>query len=476
MAHPLLFEVNTRCWLNALSDKLGRPVTLDTAPEEEIVSWKKHGFTHVWLMGAWATGPKTRDTARSRPGLRALSREAFGTGGGEKLASSPYAVEDFTAAAFLGGPAALRRFRARLHRRGLGLVLDFIPNHLGLDHRWLVEKNSLFVGSATRKPETFPAALPGGIRWVAHGKDPYFPAWADTAQLDYRLALTRAAMIRVLQSVAQQCDGARCDTAMLELNDVFDRTWEHFPADSPAPPGEFWSGAIAAVKKCRPRFLFIAEAYWDLEPRLQALGFDYVYDKKFLEYVSRRDYPGLQRHVRAAAGKFQPARFLENHDEARIASLLTTPEQKAAAVLLLAQPGLRLLHDGQLAGKTRRAPPEFACYWPEDSDPEMSAFYDRLLTLLPSTAVGAGDMEFCETGLPHCFAMQWRKDAGRLDWVCVNLAPQRASFEIPAPEPGWKVADIFSDGGSAWSRRGWNFHIDLAACGFQLLESRPPPG
>src|ERR1700678_4058008 len=121
MTQPLLFEINTRCWLRALSDRLGRPVTLATAPEEEIASWKKRGFTHIWLMGVWATGPKTREVALTQPDLRARSAEG------------------------------LRQIRAKLRQHDLQLVLDFVPNHVGLDHRWLTEKNSLFVRSPTQR-------------------------------------------------------------------------------------------------------------------------------------------------------------------------------------------------------------------------------------------------------------------------------------------------------------------------------------
>ena len=260
-------------------------------------------------------------------------------------------VADYSVADSLGGAKALRKFRAELRRHDLKLVLDFIPNHVGVDHPWLTERPELFVRSPTRRPESFPVVHGGGTSWIAHGKDPYFPAWLDTAQLDYRFAATRAAMTETLRSIAEQCDGVRCDMAMLVLNDIFDKTWKDFPNGGSAPRGEFWAGAISAVKRRQPGFLFIAEAYWDVEPRLQELGFDYVYDKKFYDYLAARDYVALQRHVQEVAGRFNPARFLENHDEPRIASLLTMPEQKAAAVLLLAQPGLRLLYDGQLAGR-----------------------------------------------------------------------------------------------------------------------------
>src|SRR5580692_3443799 len=133
MAQPLLFEINTRCWLRALSGRLGRPVTLATVPEEQIASWKKRGFTHIWLMGVWTTGPKTRDFARTQPDLRSLSAEAFGTRGEDELVGSPFAVADYTVAESLGGDGALRQFRDKLRQQGLGLMLDFIPNHVGLD-------------------------------------------------------------------------------------------------------------------------------------------------------------------------------------------------------------------------------------------------------------------------------------------------------------------------------------------------------
>jgi hypothetical protein len=458
--------------LRALSDKLGRPVTLATVPEEEFRFWQERHFTHVWLMGVWATGPKARDQARAQPNLRALNQEAFGTRSGEELAASPYAVADYAVAGALGGAAALRQFRATLHQHGLGLVLDFVANHLGLDHPWLAEKTDLFVSSLERKPETFAVNTRKGVRWVAHGKDPYFPAWDDTAQLDYRVAATRKAMIAALQSVAAQCDGARCDTAMLLLNHVFDRTWAHFPARGPAPAGEFWAGAIAAVKERHPQFLCIAEAYWDLEPRLRALGFDYIYDKKFFDYLTRRDWRALQEHVRTAGAAFPPVRFLENHDEPPIASVLSVAEQKAAAVLLLAQPGLRLLYGGQLAGRRRRTPVQFARYWPESPDPEIASFYDRLLSWLPETAVGRGEMEFCQTGLPHCFVMKWQADPARVTLVSVNLAPHRAGFELRDLGPGGEIRSIFADPDSTWSRQGAVLQNDLAAHGFQCLEWR----
>jgi len=147
------------------------------------------------------------------------------------------------------------------------------------------------------------------------------------------------------------------------------------------------------------------------------------------------------------------------------------PEQKAAAVLLLAQPGMRLLLDGQLAGAVRRTPVQFARYWPENGNPEMAAFYDRLLSVLPQTAIGGGEMQLCETGVPHCFAMKWKSDAGGITLAAVNLAPQAAGFQIRELEPGCDFTTVFSDTHSTWSWRDGVLQINLAGGGFELLSS-----
>ena len=64
------------------------------------------------------------------------------------------------------------------------------------------------------------------MRFIACGRDPFFPPWRDVAQLNYFNPATREAMIGVLTTIAQHCDGVRCDMAMLVLNDVFAQTWQ----------------------------------------------------------------------------------------------------------------------------------------------------------------------------------------------------------------------------------------------------------
>ncbi len=60
MASPLLYEINTRCWLRALADQAGASVTLANVPDAEFTAWQKLGFSHIWLMGVWTTGPQAR--------------------------------------------------------------------------------------------------------------------------------------------------------------------------------------------------------------------------------------------------------------------------------------------------------------------------------------------------------------------------------------------------------------------------------
>src|SRR5712691_2771261 len=354
MGHPLLYEINTRCWLRELSQRHGEAITLANVPATEFQYWHRLGFTHIWLMGVWSTGPRSRAFSLRQTALLEECAALLSDLGEADIGGSPYAISGHGISRDLGGEAGLRIFRERLKAHQLKLILDFIPNHTGLDHPWLEKRPDLFVQSPARQPATFLREGPVHPSWLAHGKDPNFPAWSDTAQLDYRNPATRDSMIEELKSVASLCDGVRCDMAMLVLNEVFARNWQAFPGPATTPTEEFWPGAIAAVKKAAPEFLFLAEVYWDLEPPLQSLGFDYAYDKRLYDLIVAWQAVQTQTRLLSAPREFleRSANFFENHDEPRIASLLSPAEHRAAALLILSLPGLRLLHEGQLTGAT----------------------------------------------------------------------------------------------------------------------------
>jgi hypothetical protein len=109
-------------------------------------------------------------------------------------------------------------------------------------------------------------------RVYACGRNPYFLAWPDVLQLNAFDVGLRLAAVQTVLEIAGQCDGIRCDMAMLLLNAIFERTWAQRAGRRPKT--EYWTEAIAIVRESHPDFLFIAEAYWDLEWALQRLDFD----------------------------------------------------------------------------------------------------------------------------------------------------------------------------------------------------------
>lgn len=458
MSYPLLYEINIRCWLRELSAAAGQRLTLAEIPDSEFAAWRENGFTHLWLMGVWQTGPKGREAALNDAKTCRRCAEALPDWRAEDVGGSPYAVGGYTVAEELGGDAALATFRKRLQAIGLGLVLDFIPNHVGLDHPWLKERPDLFVQSPTAMPETFKVqGRAGAFTWVAHGKDPNFPAWSDTAQLDYRNSATRAAMIEQLLAVSARCDGVRCDMAMLQLNDLFARHWSKFPFRQPVTGREFWTEAIAAVWRQQPEFIFLAESYWGLESALQTLGFNYTYDKVLYDELVYHDPSAVTRHLFeecSAAFIENSVHFLENHDELRAASIFIPAEHRAVALLALGLPGLRLLHEGQLTGATVRVPVQLRRRRPEALSDDVSRIYGPLLRVLRESAVGQGKGRLLRPRAAwpdnqtwrNFVIVQWQTRPEEFEIVVVNLVPHRCQCYVPLGIPNlaghhWAMRD-----------------------------------
>jgi hypothetical protein len=132
MAFPLLYELNTRCWLRSLSEKHRREITLSIVPESEIVPWRDDGYTHIWLMGVWTTGARSRAQARTNASLRKSYSEVLPDWREEDVPGSPYAIADYHVPEALGGEAGLQDFRGKLQAHGLKLLLDFVqPSRVG---------------------------------------------------------------------------------------------------------------------------------------------------------------------------------------------------------------------------------------------------------------------------------------------------------------------------------------------------------
>jgi len=423
---PALYEIFARMWLFDLARAKGTPMTLADVPDEEIDRLARLGFDYVYLMGVWTLGEVGPKISRELPELRAEYQRALPDLGPADVTGSPFAVARYAVDPSLGGDAALASLRERLRARGIGLVLDFVPNHLARDHHWITERPELFVRDPDGK--------------IACGKDPYFPPWTDTAQLDFRLKETRQASIEALCDVAARCDGVRCDMAMLVLSDVFRRTWAHAKRaeGTHEAEGEFWAEAIDAVRDRYPFFMFLAEAYWDLEWRLQTLGFDFTYDKSMYDRLLHGSASAVRGHL---GGSFdyqaRSARFLENHDEPRVAAMLPPDRRKAATVLLATAPGMRFFHDGQLEGRKLRAPVQLARRADEPADEASLTFHQQLLSAmkldvlrrgsfatLPPRAAGPGSTSF-----ESFVAYRWDSRTSAVV-VVVNFGPSRGQCKL----------------------------------------------
>ncbi|MEO8167824.1 MAG: alpha-amylase family glycosyl hydrolase [bacterium] len=483
--------------MNELSDKAGKRITLDKIPQSLIDEWAECGFNAVWLMGVWTTGKTGIQIARDHEGLRETYTKVLPDFRDEDVIGSPYAIAAYTISRTLGGPTALQVLRKRLAAKGMGLVLDFVPNHTARDYKWLFDhpeyyingkdgdENSnaeLFFKSKTKKDE----------RVIAFGRDPYFPGWTDTAQLNPLHQGARKAMIDTLHTIAKQCDGIRCDMAMLLLNTVFQKTWgeQSKPEDGEPLQEEFWCDAIQSVHQQNPSFVFLAEAYWNLEWPLQQLGFTYTYDKTLYDRMLREGASSVRDHLKAETiYQMRSARFLENHDEPRVAQILPNESwQYAAAVITATVPGMLLLHEGQMEGRKVKIPVQLGRRPHEDISPQTKSFYKKLLRCLQHDVIKNGTWELLPLRAgwhdnhtyQNIISFCWRKESSfRL--IVVNYAPlnSQAYVELDAEclaglsGTSFELRDLMSPAVFVRDRHGLQtkgMYFDLAGYGLHIFE------
>ncbi len=461
--HPVLHEINTWVWLGELGRQHGRPVNLATVPPEEWDRIAAGGFDAVWLMGVWERSPAGIEISMRNPGLLEDFKRALPDFVAADNVGSPYCVRRYVADDHLGGPPGLAAARAMLRERGLGLILDFVPNHVAPDHPWAAGHPEYFIqggpGDARDDPASF-AEIGGNV--FARGRDPFFPAWPDVIQLNAFQRGLRQAALDTLGEIAGQCDGVRCDMAMLMLNSIFERTWGARAGTMPAD--DYWRVIIPAIKARWPEFRFIAEAYWDLEWELQQQGFDHCYDKKLYDRMEHGDSEGVHQHLRADPAYQQGmVRFIENHDEPRAAAIFPDGKGRAAAVAVLTLPGAKLLHEGQAEGLHVRLPVFLARRPVEAVDPRLADFYRRLLLETRRDVFRNGGWRLCERhGWPgdsschQLLAWCWRQDDERY-LVVINFHqdPARARVEVPWDElrgKQWSLDDVLS--GESYQRAG----------------------
>jgi glycosidase len=470
--YPSLYQINTRVWLTELSQTLGRPATLDDVPDPELDRVARMGFDWIWLLSVWQTGDAAQQISRANHEWRHEFEQTLPDLREEDIAGSGFAIKGYTVHANLGGDAALARLRKRLGNRGLRLMLDFVPNHMAPDHPWVEDHTEYFVAGTeadlAQAPQNYRRLkLRNGEKVLALGRDPYFAGWPDTLQLDYSNPATQEAMRGELLRIAGQCDGVRCDMAMLVLPDVFERTWGRR-----APL--FWPDTTRLVREKAPGFCFMAEVYWDLEWTMQQQGFDYAYDKRLYDRLLEGHARPVREHLFAGLDyQDKLARFLENHDEPRAAATFAPQMYEAAAIITFLSPGLRFFHQGQFEGRRKRISPHLVRAPLEQPDNELQSFYERLLTVLAQPAVRDGEWSLLEcvpawggNWTSDCFlAWTWKGKGGERRLVAVNYAPNQSQCYVRLPTLGGSV-ERFQDlmGSAAFDRDG----RDLDACGLYL--------
>jgi hypothetical protein len=461
--YPVVYEINTWVWLSDLSKRSGTCVNLSSVPSADWDAIAEFGFDAVWLMGVWERSPAGIAIANRNDKLLDEFRRALPDFRPEDNVGSPYCVRRYVVDQHLGGSDGLAIAHKELARRGVRLILDFVPNHVAPDHPWVTEKPEYFVRGTVEDAGNEPASfLKVQEHIFACGRDPYFPAWPDVLQLNAFRSELRQAVIETISSIANQCDGIRCDMAMLLLNPIFERTWGNRAGQRPST--EYWFDVISAIKKTHPEFLFIAEAYWDLEWELQQQGFDFCYDKKLYDRLEQDNAESIRLHLCAdLAYQDKLLHFIENHDERRAAATFSPARERAAAVVMATLPGARLFHEGQFEGRKIR-PPVFLGRRPQEpADDQLKGFYQRLLKDINAPLFRNGQWSLCECkGWPdnssfrNLVAWSWLRDDDRY-LIAVNFSDSIVQGRVKVPwsdlrDETLRLSDAFS--GARYDRDG----------------------
>jgi glycosidase len=439
----IILEINTRVWLSDLEKKYGESLTLDNVPSAEWDEMQNMGFNIVWFMGIWGRSPLGKKISQENTSLYEEYSRSLPDWNMEDLTGSPYCIKDYAVDERFGGNSSLAAARAELKRRDIKLILDFVPNHIALDHKWINTHPEYLIPAdeldMLRNPRDFFKNTEGVF---AKGRDPFFPPWQDVAQLNAYSNPYRIAATNELKKISQMCDGVRCDMAMLMLNRVFSYTWQ--TRAGTAPSTEFWMDIIPMVKNDHPDMLFIAEAYWGLEYDLQQVGFDFCYDKLLYDRLMQETAETIRLHLQADFN-FQShlLRFIENHDEDRASARISTQRLKAASVLFSTLPGAALFYEGQYEGRKARNQVLLGRRQSEPANSEILSFYKILIPELRKLSPD-GEWQMCSVNgwidnqsCHNILAFTWKNENKKI-MIAVNYSDHPSQGKISFP---WRVEE-----------------------------------
>lgn len=455
--NPKIYEINTRVFLRKF-DSTNKKARLLDVPFSYWKYLADLGINYIWLMGIWKTCPATIEKYCFEDNLVKNYSKALKDFKHEDVIGSPYSIDKYELNESICSKDELKIFREKLKSIGLGLILDFVPNHYSSESELIYTHPEIFlqVDEATFKNDNHTYFQPNILekKFFAHGRDPFFPAWQDTIQVNVCNREARKFQKNELKKISEMCDGVRCDMAMLALNNVFKNTWgSALQEKCKQESTEFWNEIISFIKSQNNKFLFIAEAYWDLEWQLQQIGFDFTYDKSLTDRLKFASAKDVLDHLKAEYDyQIKSLRFIENHDEERAIIEFGKEKSKAAAVIISTILGGKLYFDGQFEGKKIKLPVQLGREPEEKIQESIKYFYNKLLSITNHDIFYLGQWKLLEPisswmnnyTFKNILAWEWSYNNERRI-VAVNYSPSIATCRLKIDVAGYPDEFLIKD-------------------------------
>lgn len=414
MPRVVLQAKNVYVWLDQLSKQYQSPIIhLDDIPDEELFNLSNSGITALWLIGLWERSPASQT-------IKQLC-------GNPQAVSSAYSLYDYTISDRLGGEEAYQGLSSKAAQFNLKLAADMVPNHMGIDSRWVSEHPDWFL---SRDKAPFPAYTftgvdlssnpsvgifledhyydktdasvvfkrtdnqSGGNLYIYHGNDGTSMPWNDTAQLDFLNPEVREGVIQTILHVARKFPIIRFDAAMTLSKKHFQRLWFPEPGTGGAIPTrtefgmskedfssrmpvEFWREVVDRVAVEAPDTLLLAEAFWMMEGYfVRNLGMHRVYNSAFMHMLRNEDNDKYRQLIISTL-ELDPqilkryVNFMNNPDEDTAISQFGSDGKYFGTCLMMSTlPGLPMFGHGQIEGFKEKYGMEYQkAYYDESPDP-----------------------------------------------------------------------------------------------------------
>ena len=440
MPKTVLLAKSTLVWLFQMSQKYGREINrLDLIPDEELDELARRGFTGLWLIGVWERSQASKTIKQWT--------------GNPEAAASAYSLNDYDIAGGLGGWGALCNLRERCMQRGIRLGSDMVPNHTGIDSKWMIEHPERFLqlpyppfptynyncGNLSGRDDITvqieehyfsrsDAAVvfkridnrTGETRYIYHGNDGTSMPWNDTAQIDFLNAEAREAVIRTIIGVCQQFSIVRFDAAMTLAKRHIQRLWFPAPGSGGAIasraehsitteefnrriPNEFWREVVDRCAAEAPNTLLLAEAFWMMEGYfVRTLGMHRVYNSAFMNMLKNEENDKYRATIKNTM-EFDPeilkrfVNFMNNPDEeTAVAQFGKGDKYFGICTLLVTMPGLPMFGHGQIEGFEEKYGMEYRrSYRDEQPDGYLVDRHEReIFPLMKRRALFSGSAQF----------------------------------------------------------------------------------